>query len=158
MDDADLVAEHLAGVVVHPDQLVPTLTGEDLRVITINWAPPSAQRRREIMLPAATVKAGSQQIRPRPMKVEDRARIIRSIATARAWMDDLSAGRISSTEALAMRAGVSERSVRMTLSLAHLAPAIVAAIMNGRLPRGIGLRHLSELPVAWTEQQAALGL
>ena len=73
-------------------------------------------------------------------------------------MDDLITGRIGSTEALAMRAGLSERSVRMTLSLAHLAPAIVAAIMGGRLPRGIGLRHLSELPAAWAEQQAALGL
>ena len=158
VDDADLIVEHLAGVVVHPDQLVLTLTGEDPRIITIAWMPTSAQRRREIVLPATTVQASSQQIRPRPMKVEDRARILRSIATARAWMDDLILGRIDGTEALAMRAGVSERSVRMTLSLAHLAPAIVAAVVSGRLPRGIGLRHLSELPVAWAEQQAALGL
>ena len=46
----------------------------------------------------------------------------------------------------------------MTLSLAQLAPDIVAAIMAGRLPRGIGLRHLSELPVGWAEQKGALGL
>ena len=157
-DDADLVAEHLVGVVVHPDRLVLTLTGEDPRIITIAWTPPSAQRRREIVLPISLQRPGPQHGRLRPMKVEDRARILRSIATARAWMDDLSAGRIGSTEALAMRAGVSERSVRMTLSLAHLAPGIVVAIMGGRLPRGIGLRHLSELPVAWAEQQAVLGL
>ena len=65
---------------------------------------------------------------------------------------------MDSTEALALRAGSSERSVRMTLSLAFVSPAIVEAIVAGRLPRGIGIRHLAELPPSWTEPHAALGL
>ena len=37
-------------------------------------------------------------------------------------------------------------------------PAIVKAIVEGRLPRGIGIRDLAELPASWTEQERALGL
>ena len=92
------------------------------------------------------------------MKVEDRARILKAIATGRAWLEELLGGRMDGTEALALRAGSSERSVRMTLSLAFVSPAIVEAIVAGRLPRGIGIRHLAELPPSWTEQHAALGL
>ena len=92
------------------------------------------------------------------MKVEDRARILQAIATGRAWLDELMCGRMGSTEALASREECSERSVRMTLSLAFLSPAIVQAIMAGRLPRGIGIRHLAELPPSWTAQHATLGL
>jgi len=34
----------------------------------------------------------------------------------------------------------SERSIRMTLSLAFLSPEVIQAIIAGRLPRGIGKR------------------
>ena len=51
--DAELVAEHLAQVVVHPDRLVLSLTGEEANPITIAWTPPSTQRRREIVLPTS---------------------------------------------------------------------------------------------------------
>ena len=46
----------------------------------------------------------------------------------------------------------------MTLSLAFLAPAIVTAAIEGRLPRGFGLTRLIDLPVAWPKQWEALGL
>ena len=45
----------------------------------------------------------------------------------------------------------------MTLSLAFLSPAIVEAIVAGRLPRGLGITRLA-MPASWTEQHAALGL
>jgi hypothetical protein len=51
-----------------------------------------------------------------------------------------------------------ERSIRMTLSLAFVAPPIVAAAIEGRLPRGFGVRRLMDLPMVWSEQWAALGL
>jgi hypothetical protein len=59
---------------------------------------------------------------------------------------------------LAARERCSERSIRMTLSLAFLSPAVVEAIMAGRLPRGIGIARLADLPASWTEQHAILGL
>ncbi len=51
-----------------------------------------------------------------------------------------------------------ERSIRQTLSLAFLDPALVKAAFEGRLPRGFGLKRLMDLPPAWPAQWAALGL
>ena len=61
-------------------------------------------------------------------------------------------------ESLASREGKSERSIRMTLPLAFLAPDIVKAAVEGRLPRGFGLKRLVDLPMAWLDQWRALGL
>jgi site-specific DNA recombinase len=60
--------------------------------------------------------------------------------------------------ALALREGKTDRSIRMTLSLAFLAPNIVKAAVGGRLPRGFGLKRLVDLPIAWPDQWLALGL
>ncbi len=118
----------------------------------VAWSHILAQRRREVILPPGSAS------KLRPMKAEDRSRILHAIATARSWLDDLIAARVDSTDGIASREGCSERSVRMTLSLASLSPQIVKAIIEGRLPRGIGLKHLAELPPSWAEQHAAIGL
>jgi site-specific DNA recombinase len=46
----------------------------------------------------------------------------------------------------------------MTLSLAFLAPAIVNAALDGRLPRDVGISRLSDLPASWREQFGQIGL
>ena len=46
----------------------------------------------------------------------------------------------------------------MTVSLAFLAPDIVKAAVEGRLPRGYGLKRLIDLPLAWPDQWRTLGL
>ncbi len=46
----------------------------------------------------------------------------------------------------------------MTLSLVFLSPAVVQAIIAGRLPRGIGVTGLADLPPSWRAQHAALGI
>ena len=47
----------------------------------------------------------------------------------------------------------------MTLSLAFLAPSLVKAAIDGRLPRGIGVSRLFDPPtLAWSEQWRMLGL
>ena len=152
LHEPDLVAKHLTLVVVHPDRLELRLTG-DRQAITMPWSPPNPQRRREIIVPPGQERPGL-----RPMKIEDRARILKAIATGRAWMDELTNARIPSPAAIASREILSERSVRMTLSLAHLAPSIVKVIIDGRLPRGIGIRDLADLPPVWAEQERALGM
>lgn len=92
------------------------------------------------------------------MKAEDRTRILRAIAKARCWAGELTSGTIAGTEAIARRENLTERSVRMTLSLVFLAPSIVQAIVDGRLPRGLGVRNLVVLPASWAEQERALGM
>ena len=57
-----------------------------------------------------------------------------------------------------MREGKTERSIRMTLSLTFLSPEIVKAAVQGRLPRGFGLKRLVDLPTAWPDQWRTLGL
>jgi hypothetical protein len=54
--------------------------------------------------------------------------------------------------------GKTTRSIRMTLSLAFLAPEIAKAAVEARLPRGFGLKRLTDLPIAWPDQWRALGL
>jgi hypothetical protein len=46
----------------------------------------------------------------------------------------------------------------MTLSLAFVAPPIVAAAIDGRLPRGFGVKRLMDLPIVWSHQWTAIGL
>ena len=55
-------------------------------------------------------------------------------------------------ETLATRKNCSVRKVNMTISLAFLAPGLVKAAIQGRLPRGIGIARLSDLPSDWSKQ------
>jgi site-specific DNA recombinase len=46
----------------------------------------------------------------------------------------------------------------MTISLAFLAPDLVKAAIDGRLPYGMGVVRLSDLPTEWSRQHQTLGL
>ena len=46
----------------------------------------------------------------------------------------------------------------MTISLAFLAPTLVKAAIDGRLPDGLGVSRLCDLPPEWTYQYRMLGL
>jgi site-specific DNA recombinase len=57
-----------------------------------------------------------------------------------------------------MREKCSVRQVNMTISLAFLAPNLVKAAVEGRLPRGIGVERLRDPPTEWSRQFEAFGL
>jgi site-specific DNA recombinase len=92
------------------------------------------------------------------MRANARAILIEALGDAHRWLDELLSDPRQTLESLASREGKTERSIRMTLSLAFLAPEIVKAAVEGRLPRGFGLKHLVDLPVAWPDQWRTLGL
>ena len=46
----------------------------------------------------------------------------------------------------------------MTISLAFLAPNLVKAAIEGRLPHGMGVSRLTDLPAEWSRQHHVLGL
>ena len=46
----------------------------------------------------------------------------------------------------------------MTISLAFLAPDLVKAAIDGRLPHGMGVARLADLPAKWSRQHQMLGL
>ena len=86
------------------------------------------------------------------MRAEARARLLEAIAKARLWLDGLIAGTFASTAEIALHERCSERAVRITLSLAFLAPAIVKAAVDSGLPYGLTASSFSELPILWEEQ------
>jgi site-specific DNA recombinase len=92
------------------------------------------------------------------MRIEARRAFASAYRKARLWLDRLVAELDMSTAAIAHGERRTERSVRQTLSLAFLDPALVEAAMEGRLPRGFGLKRLIDLPPHWPQQWTALGL
>lgn len=59
---------------------------------------------------------------------------------------------------LCARERCSVRQVNLTISLAFLALNLVKAAVEGRLPRGIGIERLRDLPAEWGRQFETLGL
>ena len=74
------------------------------------------------------------------------------------WLDELLFDPTQTVESLGVRESKSERSSRMTLSLAFVSPALAEAAMEGRLPRGFCVKRLTDLPMLWSEQWGAIGL
>ena len=64
----------------------------------------------------------------------------------------------SSAERIAKREGCTRRKVNMTISLAFLAPDLVKAAIDGRLPYGMGVARLADLSAEWSRQRQMLGL
>jgi len=89
---------------------------------------------------------------PRPVRAEARTKLLVAIAKGRRWLEQILSGETADIEAIAKREGLAERSTRMMLSFAFLAPDIVKAAVNGTLPRGFGVSRLTELPVGWTKR------
>jgi hypothetical protein len=46
----------------------------------------------------------------------------------------------------------------MTISMAFIAPTLIKAAVEGRLPRGIGVAALRDAPADWSLQFQQLGL
>ena len=124
------------------------------RRIVVPWSPRSQHRRRDI------VQATDEDPRwpRRAMRVRARDVFIEAFSDAHRWLDELLSDANASLGTLAARERRSERSIRMTLSLAFLAPGLVKAAIDGRLPRGFNRTRLVDPPRLWSEQWRALGL
>jgi hypothetical protein len=94
----------------------------------------------------------------RPTRIERRARLVSAIARGRRWLDEIVSGFVTDAQQIAARQKCSLRQVNMTISLAFLAPHLVRAAVEGRLPRGIGVERLRDTPAEWSRQFEALGL
>ena len=81
-----------------------------------------------------------------------------SIARGRRWLEEFIAHPTANAETIAKREKCSVRKVNMTISLAFLAPDLVKAAIEGRLPRGMGVARLCDLPAEWSRQRQMLGL
>jgi site-specific DNA recombinase len=90
-----------------------------------------------------------------PAPRADRA-LLKAVARAHQWSDDLLSGRARSIEEIAERQRVGARYVRRLTRLAFLAPKIVEMIAGGSQPPDLTAEALAEridLPLVWTEQE-----
>ena len=84
--------------------------------------------------------------------------LIASIAQGRRWLNESTTDPTANAESIAAREGCSARQVNMTISLAFLAPGLVKAAIEGRLPHGHGVTRMRGLPAEWTRQRQMLSL
>ena len=174
--DKDLVSTYVARVDVKQDQLAVQLSGKpdqqdgkedqalsrksgvhdhaNPNIMVIPWRKPPSKQPREIILPAG----GSSHRDSRPIRSETRVRLVTAIAKGRRWLDELMAGTVTNVEQIATTENCTVRQINMTISLAFLAPNLVQAAVEGRLPRGVGIANLRDAPVEWSLQYARLGL
>jgi len=92
------------------------------------------------------------------MEADERDRLILAIASARSWLDGLVKGTIADLAELAASHKRTERSIRMTLSLAFLDPVLIDVACSATLPRGYGVTRLMDLPPRFADQWRILGL
>jgi DNA invertase Pin-like site-specific DNA recombinase len=145
LSDAELIAQQLDSVVLRQGEVEIRRSAPGSAPIILPWSPVAKRKRREITHPTGS------DLEERPIRAEARARLVAGIAKARRWLDQLVAGAVADTRELAKQEGCSERSVRMTLNLAFLDPALVKAAVAGTLPHGPGITGLCDAPLAWKQ-------
>jgi site-specific DNA recombinase len=159
-DDAELISADVDRIEVRRTEIVITLRRQDhtsnedkpAAVLTVPWSKSPHRPRREVI-----AIEGASPAATRPIRADSRVKLVTAIARGRRWLSDIESGS-ATIEGIATREACSKRHIHMTISLAFLAPSLVKAVVEGRLPRGIGVARLFDAPVAWSRQHQMLGL
>jgi hypothetical protein len=160
--DRKVILEQVARIDVHEDRLAirlkpagdeETSDAADDHLLSIPWQKPPSRKSKQILVPHGIPKS-----EVRPTRIERRARLVTAIGRGRRWLDEIVSGSVTDIKQIATRQKCSARQVNMTISLAFLAPDLVRAAVEGRLPRGIGVERLRDAPAEWSRQFEALGL
>ena len=158
--DAVLIHKHVVRAEVRPNQVVIELAAanskrkrNDRNVIAVPWRKTPSTRRREVLVPETGRPKDA-----RPIRSENRALLVASIAQGRRWLNEFMTDPTANAASIAEREGCSARQVNMTISLAFLAPELVKAAIEGRLPHGHGVTRMRDLPAEWPRQRKMLGI
>jgi site-specific DNA recombinase len=143
-DDRELIASRLDRAILSTAsiELHVRRTESDVEPISMPWNAPRHRQRRAIVEPHE--KTGAEYIRS-----TERARLLSGIVKARDWLRRLVSGEATALIDIAEGEGLSERSARMTLSLAFLPPVVIQTAIEGALPRGQTVSRLVEPDLAW---------
>ena len=161
-DDRGVIAEQVVRIDVRKDRLIVRFKSAgtedgshsaDGQMLSIPWRKPPSRKSRQILVPV-----GVPRNKVRPTRIERRARLVNAIARGRRWLDEIVSDSTTNIDQIATRQKCSVRQVNMTISLAFLAPDLVKAAVEGRLPRGVGVERLRDAPAEWSRQFEALGL
>jgi site-specific DNA recombinase len=104
----------------------------------VPWSKTPHRRRRDVIDPE-----GASPAAVLPIRADSRVKLVTAIARGRQWLSEIETG-TATIDGIAAREACSKRHVSMTISLAFLAPRLVRAAVDGRLPGGIGLARLFE--------------
>ena len=86
--------------------------------------------------------------------------LVKALARAHSWFEDIRTGRIADLSEIATREKLPRSYIQAHLPLAFLAPKIVRAILDGKQPADLSLKQLmyrTDLPVDWASQTSQLG-
>jgi site-specific DNA recombinase len=160
-DNAELITTYVRRIEVRRTAIAISLLNEgdasedekdNPLVLTVPWSKSPHRRHRDVIAPE-----GSSRTRVLPIRSDTRIKLVTAIARGRQWLAEIEAG-VATIDGIASRQGCSKRHVNMTISLAFLAPSLVKAAVEGRLPHGIGVARLFDAPVGWSRQYLMLGL
>jgi hypothetical protein len=86
--------------------------------------------------------------------------LLKALARARCWFEEVACGRVQSLVEIARREGLPKRYVTRLAKLAFVSPMVVEAIAAGHAPAGINLQMLMDgrlvLTPDWKDQQLML--
>jgi site-specific DNA recombinase len=122
--------------------------------LTLNRLIPIQLKRRgvELRMVLSGEKRASNRIIDLPL--------LRAVARARRWADELVSGSVASVRELAWQDRVDVRSLRRLLPLGFLSPRLAEAIAEGHQPPALtvtGLTRRADLPLLWMAQAQTLG-
>ena len=150
LDDRSLVEVRLERIVLRAGSILIHRSSDPESPIEIAWSPRPLGGRREIL------PANGSDNHDRGIKAEARAVLLRSIAFGRLWLDEVLAA--TTVDQIAARERCTKRHVTNTIPLAFLAPDIIRAVVDARLPRGITARSIAEPELEWSRQWSSLGI
>jgi hypothetical protein len=86
--------------------------------------------------------------------------LLKAIARARCWFEEVASGRTQSLVEIARRERLPKRYVTRLARLAFVSPVVAEAVAGGRAPAEVNLQKLIDgrfaLPLDWKEQQPML--
>jgi site-specific DNA recombinase len=161
IDNTELITTHVRQIEVRRTEIAISLMNEENAsedekdsslVLTVPWSKTPHRRQRDVIAPE-----GPSRTQVLPIRFDTRVKLVTAIARGRQRLSEIEAG-AATVDGIAAREACSNRRVNMTISLAFLAPSLIKAAVEGRLPRGIGVARLFDTPVAWSRQHQMLGL
>ena len=131
---------------------------------------PSAVKRLQehsivLTAPARLKRCGSElrlvipNEKPGDRPASPNAALIKGVARAHLWREQLLAGKVRNPDDIAQRARVTPRYVRDILKLVHLSPRVVEMILDGKQPLDLTVDGLiAGLPLDWKKQEQMFGM
>jgi hypothetical protein len=161
IDTTELITTYVRQIEVRRTEIVISLLSEDQAsedekgnplVLTVPWSKTPHRRQRDVIAPE-----DPSRTQVLPIRSDTRTKLVTAIARGRRWLSEVESG-AATIDGIAAREACSKRHVNMTISLAFLAPSLIKAAVEGRLPHGIGAARLFDPPIAWPRQHHMLGL